>query len=80
VYVIVNYDGFQIDESLEGTYLDDIKKMTNLYYHSVTRFATNAFQRSRLGVALEDSGIDPHMYESEEKAEAALLDGNSQRE
>lgn len=70
VYVIVNYDGFHLDRNLEDAYIDKIKKLDDLYYLAVTRFATDAFARAKLGEDLEKRGISPHFFATEEEAKA----------
>ncbi len=70
----MNYDGFQIAPDLEAAYIDAIKKMSERYYHGVTRFTTNAFLRSRLGATLKSGGIEPRLYESRESATDAVAD------
>ena len=53
VSAIVNYDGFELDRDVEDAYLDALKEIGDRYFNSVTRFATSAFMRSKLGNALE---------------------------
>lgn len=72
VYAIVNYDGFEIERDLEDSYLEKVKELTDLYYLSVTRFATNAFTRAKLGDELKKGGIASNFYETEEEAKEAL--------
>jgi propionate CoA-transferase len=38
----------------------------------VTRFTTSAFMRAKLGDQLEQRGVAPHIYESEDEAKGAV--------
>lgn len=63
VAAIVNYDGFELDRDVEDAYLDALKEIGDRYFNSVTRFATSAFMRSKLGNALEKRGVAAHIFE-----------------
>lgn len=49
-----------------------ILDVDDTYFHGVTRFATSAFMRAKLGGTLESRGVAPHIYESESEATAAV--------
>jgi propionate CoA-transferase len=68
VDLIVNYDGFDIVEDLVGDYAAMVKDVTDRYYRRVTRYTTSAFMRMKLGDALSERGLAPHIYESGEEA------------
>jgi len=68
VDLIVNYDGFDIVEDLVGEYAAMVKDVTDRFYRRVTRYTTSAFMRMKLGDALSERGLAPHIYESGEKA------------
>jgi propionate CoA-transferase len=72
VGAIVNYDNFQVLEDLMDDYVDMVKYLVENYYTGVTRYTTSAFQRMKLGAALEKRGVAPHIYESREEARGAL--------
>ena len=72
VYAVINYDGFRIDQSLEEAYIEAVREMTARYYHDVTRFTTNAFEKAKLGQTLERAGIAPHLFDSEGEATGAV--------
>jgi propionate CoA-transferase len=72
VYAVVNYDGWEIDRSLEDAYLDAVKKLSEQYYLGVTRFTTSAFMRAKLGDQLTSRGVAPHIFESEDDAKSAV--------
>jgi propionate CoA-transferase len=70
VYAVVNYDGFEVDREFEDAYLDAVEDIGDRYFHGVTRFATSAFMRAKLGDALGKRGVAPHIFEAEEEAKA----------
>lgn len=70
VDVIVNYDGFEIDEPAEAAYGAVIAAMVEKYYGRVTRYTTSAFLRNKLGHAIAERGLAPHIFETREEAEA----------
>ena len=70
--VIVNYDAFQIDEAAFDAYAHVIEYMTKTYYHNITRYTTSTFLRAKLGKAIDDRGLPPHIYETAEEASATL--------
>ena len=72
VYTIVNYDNFQIDPDIAEAYFDMVRDVVSQYYTGVTRYTTSSFMRARLGSALENRGVAPHVYESEGEALSAL--------
>ena len=69
---MVNYDGFELDRDVEDAFVDAVKEVGDRYFHGVTRFATSAFMRAKLGDALGNRGVAPHIYESEEEAKGVL--------
>jgi propionate CoA-transferase len=52
VTAVVNYDGFQIAPGLEDAYAAMAREMTERFYAQVTRYASGAFQRMKVGRAL----------------------------
>ena len=72
VYAVVNYDNFSISPELVGPYTDMVKGLVNRYYTGVTRYTTSAFLRIKIGAALEERKMAPHIYETRKEAEAAL--------
>jgi len=75
VYAVVNYDNFSISPELVGPYTDMVKGLVNRYYTGVTRYTTSAFLRMKIGAALEERKMAPHIYETRTEAEAALKGG-----
>jgi propionate CoA-transferase len=78
VYAVVNYDNFSILPELVGAYTDMVKAIVDRYYTGVTRYTTSTFLRMKLGEALEERKIAPHIYDNREEAEAALKGKTSQ--
>jgi propionate CoA-transferase len=72
VDVVVNYDGFGIDEPAMDAYARVVEYMTGKYYGRITRYSTSAFLRDKLGSAIQARGMAPHIYETREEAEAAV--------
>ena len=72
VYAIVNYDHFSIVPELIEPYTDMVKGLVDRYYTGVTRYTTSTFLRMKIGAALTQRKMAPHIYETRLEAEAAL--------
>ena len=70
VDVIVNYDGFSLDDDVAAEYADLVDELETRFYGTVTRYSGSAFLRLKLGETLR--GASPHIYESREAAQAFL--------
>jgi len=68
VYGIVNYDNFVIGPDLIDAWTEMVKGVVERYYWGVTRYTTSNFLRLKLGNALSERGLAPHIYESAEEA------------
>jgi propionate CoA-transferase len=68
VSVVVNYDGFEVPEDLVDAYADAVKPIAEKYYRNVSRYTTAAFMRMKLGEALEQRGVNPHIFETQREA------------
>ena len=66
------HDGFELDRDFEDAYIDALKEVGDCYFLGVTRYATSAFMRAKLGDALEKRGVAPHIYESEDEAKGVV--------
>jgi propionate CoA-transferase len=75
VYAVVNYDNFSIQPELVAPYTDMVKGLVDRYYTGVTRYTTSTFLRMKIGSALKERKMAPHIYESREEAEMALKGG-----
>ena len=72
VFAIVNYDNFSITPELLQSYTDMVSEVVQRYYIGVTRYTTSAFLRARLGDALREHDLAPHLYETAAEAAARL--------
>ncbi|MBK1631114.1 acyl CoA:acetate/3-ketoacid CoA transferase [Thiohalocapsa halophila] len=72
VDVIVNYDGFEVSEPALDAYARVVEYMVTHYYGKITRYTTSAFLRDKLGTAIQDRGLAPHIFETRTEAETAL--------
>lgn len=72
VYAIVNYDNFIIYPEIVDEYTNMIVRLTETYYSTVTRYTTSAFLRMKLGMALQERDVAPHIYDTREQARKAL--------
>ena len=72
VGVFINYDSFRISEDTYDDYADMDRYM-------ITRFATSAFMRMKLGQAFTRRNIAPHVFEKKEDAQAFLSSLNSDK-
>ena len=72
VYAIVNYDGFTIFPEIIDEYFAMVRDLVDRYYSGVTRYTTSSFLRAKLGDALKQRALAPHIYESATEAAAHL--------
>ena len=72
VQAVVNYDGFEILEPALDAFAQVATYMTRHYYERVTRYGTSAFLRAKLGQAIRERGLAPHIYETQAEATAQL--------
>jgi propionate CoA-transferase len=72
VFAIVNYDNFSIEPERVDEYIQMVKFLMDHYYLGATRYTTSTFLRVKLGDALEQRAVAPHIYESAEEARVHL--------
>jgi propionate CoA-transferase len=72
VYAIVNYDNFSIFPDIIDEYSAMVHDLVDRFYSGVTRYTTSSFLRAKLGDALKQRALAPHIYESAEEATAHL--------
>ena len=72
VYAIVNYEGFDLDRDVEDAYVEMVKDVVARFYRGVTRYTTSSFMRAKLGNALAQRALAPHIYETAGEALAGL--------
>ncbi|WP_375255211.1 acyl CoA:acetate/3-ketoacid CoA transferase [Yoonia sp.] len=70
VDVVVNYDGFQLDDEIAKDFADLVADLERRFYRTVTRYSGSAFMRLKLGETLP--GASPHIFETTEAAQAFL--------
>ena len=70
VDVIVNYDGFRIDDDLEGDWARMVSELTERYYGTVSRYSGSAFIRMKLGEVFPDART--HIFENSDQARKYL--------
>ena len=70
IYAIVNYDNFTIMPELLDEYSAMVRGLIDRYYSGVSRYTTSGFLRIKLGEALENRGVAPHIFQSAEEAAA----------
>ncbi len=79
VGVFVNYDGFRISEDTYDEYAEMDRYLLEHYYTQITRFATSAFMRMKLGQAFTRRNIAPHVFENKDDAHAFLASLDAQQ-
>lgn len=72
VYAIVNYDNFEIFPDIIDEYSSMVRSLVDRFYSGVTRYTTSSFLRAKLGEALKQRAIAPHIFENAEEASAHL--------
>lgn len=70
VDVVVNYDGFQIDEALEIQWARMVSDLTERYYGKVSRYSGSAFMRMKLHKVFSDTRT--HIFETADQARSFL--------
>ncbi len=72
VYTIINYDNFYINPDVLAEYTTMVRHLVENYYTGVTRYTTSTFLRTKLGDALQQCNVTPHIYETRKQALEAL--------
>jgi len=68
VSLIVNYDGFRLDEPQADAYFEMVRQLQLKYYGSATRFTTSAFMRMKLDAAFYEPDCASHVCETHREA------------
>ncbi len=63
VQMAINYDNFYLAPGLTDDYISVVRRLTERYYASVTRYTTSSFMRLKLTEQLSRRGLAPHIYE-----------------
>ncbi len=79
VPAIVDYDNFSVLPELLDAWSDMVRDVAGRYYSHTTRYTTSAFLRSKLGEALQQREVAPHIFESADEARAHLASVASKR-
>ena len=68
VVLIVNYDSFELDPAVSDAYFSTVAYLQDRYYEHASRYTTSAFMRLKLGAALAERRLQPHVFETTEEA------------
>lgn len=68
VYTIANYDNFTISLDVMDEYTKMVESTVERFYSKVTRYTTSTFNRMKLGDALTERELRPHIYETPAEA------------
>jgi propionate CoA-transferase len=68
VALVVNYDGFRLDETLSDAYFEMVKELQTKYYSTAVRYTTSAFMRLKLGTELSARRSAAHVFETRDEA------------
>ncbi len=77
VDVVVNYDGFEIDDPVLDEYTEMVRVLVDTHYRKVSRYSTSAFLRMKLGPKLGDRGASPNVFEGTVLAKGGLVSNSS---
>jgi propionate CoA-transferase len=72
VALIVNYDGFRLDEAVSEAYFDMVAELQSRLYSTATRYTTSAFMRAKLGASLPERQAASHVFETHAEASEFL--------
>ena len=69
VGVVVNYDGFRLDDDVAAAYAAMVAELSEAHYTKVSRYTTSAFLRHKLARTLTRA-VAPHIFETQAEARA----------
>ncbi|MDP9435739.1 MAG: acyl CoA:acetate/3-ketoacid CoA transferase [Actinomycetota bacterium] len=72
VDVVVNYDNFTLSDEAAEAFFDMVRRNTERYYLSSTRYSTNAFFRRQLGRQFTEKSLHDRIYGNFSEARAGL--------
>jgi propionate CoA-transferase len=72
IAVIVNYDGFTLEQGVSDAFFSMITYLQQRYYTSASRYTTSAFMRLKLGASLAERALAPHVFETLPEAQAFM--------
>jgi propionate CoA-transferase len=70
VTLVVNYDGFRLDETLSDAYFEMVSELQARHYSTAVRYTTSAFMRMKLGAELASRRAAAHVFETQAEAAA----------
>jgi propionate CoA-transferase len=70
VALVVDYDGFRLDESVSDAYFEMVSELQARYYSTAVRYTTSAFMRLKLGAELSARRSAAHVFETRDEAVA----------
>ena len=68
VRLIANYDRFELHPSVEDAYFSTISYLQQRFYQTASRYTTSAFLRLKMGDALTERELAPHVFETKNEA------------
>ncbi|WP_027993897.1 acyl CoA:acetate/3-ketoacid CoA transferase [Sinorhizobium meliloti] len=71
---VINYDGIDIASNHSDAWFTMAAEVERRCYDHVSRYTASAFLRLKLGAALTERGVVPHVFESRHEAAGYLLD------
>jgi propionate CoA-transferase len=79
VALVVNYDGFDLDEAVADAYFEMVSELQSKYYTTAVRYTTSAFMRAKLGAELSARRSAAHVFETRSEAVAFAAEPASDR-
>ncbi len=70
VKLIANYDSFELHPSVADAYFATISYLQQRFYETASRYTTSAFLRLKMGDALAERELAPHVFETRNEAAA----------
>lgn len=68
VALVVNYDGFRLDDGVADAYFEMVAELQASYYSTAVRYTTSAFMRAKLGAELSARRSAAHVFENRGEA------------
>jgi len=72
---VINYDAIDIASYLSDAWFTMAAEVERRCYDHVSRYTTSAFLRLKLGAALAERDVAPHVFENPHEATGYVLDG-----
>jgi len=62
--LVVDYDNFGVLPDVHDVYWNTVTDLSQRFHSNTIRYTTSAFMRAKLGAALGQRGLSPHVFES----------------